>query len=140
MNGLEEVGIPGREFLREALINCSDPLKAIEEFQLENGILLPSLRTMLPLLDLHSVRRLDFHLSVLEELKEKLLEQIEKISQKEFNEKEKKIKELLEKSFSVIRIPSLQPIVMSLLKNLGNFNFDSFLFYFVKFLCSFLLD
>jgi len=71
MNGLEEVGIPGREFLREALINCSDPLKAIEEFQLENGILLPSLRTMLPLLDLHSVRRLDFHLSVLEELKEK---------------------------------------------------------------------
>jgi hypothetical protein len=34
--------------------------------QLENGVLLPSLRLMLPLLDLHGVRRLDFHTSVLE--------------------------------------------------------------------------
>jgi len=34
--------------------------------QLENGVLLPSLRPMLPLLDLHGVRRLDFHTSVLE--------------------------------------------------------------------------
>lgn len=31
--GLEEIGIPGRDFLRDALTNCSDPLKAIEEFQ-----------------------------------------------------------------------------------------------------------
>jgi negative elongation factor B len=31
--GLEEIGIPGRDYLREALTNCSDPLKAIEEFQ-----------------------------------------------------------------------------------------------------------
>ena len=31
--GLEEIGIPGRDFLRESLTNCSDPLKAIEEFQ-----------------------------------------------------------------------------------------------------------
>jgi len=45
---------------------CSDPLQAIEEFQVENGILLPSLRPMMPLLDLHGVKRLDFHLSVME--------------------------------------------------------------------------
>lgn len=31
--GLEEIGIPGRDFLRDALTNCSDPLKAIDEFQ-----------------------------------------------------------------------------------------------------------
>ena len=31
--GLEEIGIPGREFLREALTSCTDPLKAIEDFQ-----------------------------------------------------------------------------------------------------------
>ena len=31
--GLEEMGIPGKGVLREALTNCSDPLKAIEEFQ-----------------------------------------------------------------------------------------------------------
>jgi len=85
--GLEDVGIPGQGFLRNALTSCTDPLKAIESFQvciyftrvsinyrrklisiyqMDNGILLPSLRPMLPLLDLHDVRRLDFHNSVLE--------------------------------------------------------------------------
>ena len=33
MSGLEEVGIPGPDNLREALTNCTDPLTAIEEFQ-----------------------------------------------------------------------------------------------------------
>ena len=33
MSGLEEVGIPGSDHLREALTNCTDPLAAIEEFQ-----------------------------------------------------------------------------------------------------------
>ena len=33
MSGLEEVGIPGPENLRESLTNCTDPLSAIEEFQ-----------------------------------------------------------------------------------------------------------
>ncbi|RWS07123.1 negative elongation factor B-like protein [Dinothrombium tinctorium] len=121
MNGLEEVGIPGREYLREALTNCSDPLKAIEEFQIENGILLPSLHVMLPLLDLHGVRRLQFHVSVLEELKEKLLTQIENLGKGEnAAQKEAKLKELLVKSFPVIRVPSLQPVVMAILKNLDH--------------------
>lgn len=31
--GLEEVNIPGQTFLREALTSCTDPLKAIETFQ-----------------------------------------------------------------------------------------------------------
>ena len=65
-SGLEVLGIPGREYLREALTSCSDPLQAIEEFQVENGILLPSLRPMMPLLDLHGVKRHDFHISVME--------------------------------------------------------------------------
>ena len=64
--GLEVLGIPGGSYLQEALTSCSDPLQAIEEFQLENGILLPSLRPMMPLLDLHGVKRLDFHISVME--------------------------------------------------------------------------
>lgn len=65
-SGLEVLGIPGGSYLREALTSCSDPLLAIEEFQIENGILLPSLRPMMPLLDLHGVKRLDFHISVME--------------------------------------------------------------------------
>ncbi|CAN7993224.1 unnamed protein product [Ixodes hexagonus] len=116
MAGLEEVGIPGREFLREALTNCSDPLRAIEEFQEENGILLPSLRPMLPLLDLHGVCRLEFHTSVLDELKERLLQQIENLGKQEG--REKKLRELLQKSFPVIRVPALRPVVMCILKNM----------------------
>lgn len=121
MAGLEEVGIPGKEYLREALTNCSDPVRAIEEFQTENGILLPSLRPMLPLLDLHGVRRLEFHTSVLEELKEQLLMQIENLGKQEHDnqEKEKKLKELLQKSFPVIKIPILRPVVMCILKNMN---------------------
>lgn len=35
-NGLEELGIPGQAFLKDALTSCTDPLKAIEEFQVSN--------------------------------------------------------------------------------------------------------
>lgn len=31
--GLEDVRIPGQTFLRDALTSCTDPLKAIETFQ-----------------------------------------------------------------------------------------------------------
>lgn len=118
MFGLEEAGIPGKEYLRDSLTNCSDPLRAIEDFQTENGILLPSLRPMLPLLDLHGVKRLDFHFSVLEELREKLITRIEDMSKLDQKQRETKLKELLNKSFPLIRVPSLQPVVMIILKSL----------------------
>ena len=120
--GLEEIGIPGRDYLKEALTSCTDPLKAIEDFQIENGILLPSLRPMLPLLDLHGLKRLDFHNSVLEDLREKLITQIESVSNQDRNnpkERERKLKELLTKSFPVIKIKQLRPVVMCVLKNLS---------------------
>ncbi|KAJ8681506.1 hypothetical protein QAD02_017298 [Eretmocerus hayati] len=85
-DSLEDLGIPGQVFLSDALTSCNDPLKAIEEFQLENGILLPSLMPMLPLLDLHGVQRFDFHASVLEELREQLIKRINDIGT-ERNEK-----------------------------------------------------
>ncbi|CAG9564052.1 unnamed protein product [Danaus chrysippus] len=116
--GLEDVGVPGQTFLRDALTSCTDPLKAIEEFQLENGILLPSLRPMLPLLDLHGVRRLDFHTSVLEELRDKLIAHINEMGGKDrLKEHEKKLKELLNKSFPVVKVKALRPVIMSILKN-----------------------
>lgn len=120
--GLEEIGIPGRDYLKEALTSCTDPLKAIEDFQVENGILLPSLRPMLPLLDLHGLKRLDFHNSVLEDLRDKLVTQIESVSNQDRNnpkERERKLKELLTKSFPVIKIKQLRPVVMCVLKNLS---------------------
>lgn len=119
-DGLEDLGVPGQAFLRDALTSCTDPLKAIEEFQLENGILLPSLRPMLPLLDLHGVRRLDFHASVLEELREKLVRRINEIGT-ERGEKgiagDRRLKELLSKSFPAVRVTALRPVVMCILRN-----------------------
>ena len=35
-DSLEDLGIPGQAFLRDALTSCNDPLKAIEEFQVCN--------------------------------------------------------------------------------------------------------
>ncbi|XP_050023576.1 negative elongation factor B-like [Dermacentor andersoni] len=118
MAGLKEVGLPGREALREALTNCTDPLRAIEEFQEENAILLPSLRPMLSLLDIHGVRRLDFHTSVRDELKGHLMRQIETLAKQEGHEKQKKLKDMLEKSFPYIKDPALRPVVMCILKNM----------------------
>uniref|UniRef100_U5EZ47 Putative negative elongation factor b n=1 Tax=Corethrella appendiculata TaxID=1370023 RepID=U5EZ47_9DIPT len=115
--GLEEVNVPGQAYLRESLTSCTNPMKTIENFQLENGILLPSLRPMLPLLDLHGVRRLDFHTSVLEELREKLIAHINELGQKEGRERDKKLKELLVKSFPVVRVKALRPVVMCILRN-----------------------
>jgi len=118
--GLEEIGIPGRDYLREALTSCQDPLKAIEDFQIENGILLPSLRPMLPLLDLHGIKRLDFHNSVLEDLRDKLVAQIAELgNSSDPKEKDKKLRDLLSKSFPVIQIKEVRPVVMSILKNMS---------------------
>ena len=77
---------------------------------------------MLPLLDLHGIKRLDFHNSVLEDLREKLVGQIKQIGINLKNnpkEKERKLKELLVKSFPVIKIKQLRPVVMCVLKNLS---------------------
>lgn len=115
--GLEEIGVPGQNYLRDALTSCTDPLKAIEEFQHDNGILLPSLRQMLPLLDLHGVRRLDFHTSVLEELRDRLVSHIETIGQNQGRERDRKLKELLNKSFPLVQVKALRPVVMGILKN-----------------------
>lgn len=36
--GLEEIGIPGGVYLKESLTHCTDPLKAIEEFQVRGEV------------------------------------------------------------------------------------------------------
>ena len=113
----EDISIPGKRYLRQSLTQCKNPMNEIAEFQQNNGIILPSLRPMLPLLDLHGIGRLEFHHSVMEELRQKLINRIEEISTKmEAKERDKKLKELLHKSFPLIKIPTLQPVVMALLK------------------------
>ncbi len=38
MSGLEAAGIPGPEELRNTLTNCTDPLQAIQDWQVNNGV------------------------------------------------------------------------------------------------------
>jgi len=117
---LENSLLLGREQLRRSLNSAVDPIKTIEEFQLDKCILLPSLRPMLPLLDLHGVKRLEFHRSVLEELKGRLRQQTEKLGQSDSPQDHRRLQELLVRSFAFIKIPTLQPVVMAVLKNVNN--------------------
>ena len=116
MSGFEEVGIAGPDHLREALTNCTDPQQAIEDFQAENGILLPTLQPALPLLDLHSIRRYEFHHSIMEELRQQLIDKCRQLSEVGNNKSYKTIEELLSKCFPLIRVKSVQPVVMEIMK------------------------
>ncbi|XP_037706806.1 negative elongation factor B [Choloepus didactylus] len=117
--GLQDLGVANGEDLKETLTNCTEPLKAIEQFQTENGVLLPSLQSALPFLDLHGTPRLEFHQSVFDELRDKLLERVSAIAAEgKAEERYKKLEDLLEKSFSLVKMPSLQPVVMCVMKHL----------------------
>lgn len=128
---LEDLGIPGREFIRNKLLRPTDPnisqqeniFQQIEEFQFSNGILIPSLKPMLPLLDLNDVQRLEFHESVMQDLRDRLIKRIEDIATKSAGggspaERQEKLRTLLAKSFPLIRLPTIQPVAMACLKNL----------------------
>nr|KAG5712462.1 hypothetical protein BaRGS_011436 [Batillaria attramentaria] len=86
-----------------ALSMPTDPIKAIEEFQQQNGILLPSLKPALPFLDLHGVKRLEFHQSTLEEMRDKLLQRVGELAKSGREEDLKCLEDLLEKSFPVVK-------------------------------------
>ncbi|XP_038550966.1 negative elongation factor B-like [Micropterus salmoides] len=116
--GLPELGISNGEDLKETLTNCTEPLKAIDQFQMENGILLPTLQSALPFLDLHGTPRLEFHQSVFDELREKLMERVATIAEGKDEDRYGKLEELLEKSFPLVKMPSIQPVVMQVLKHL----------------------
>ncbi|XP_061836474.1 negative elongation factor B [Nerophis lumbriciformis] len=116
--GLPELGISNGEDLKETLTNCTEPLKAIDQFQMENGILLPTLQSALPFLDLHGTPRLEFHQSVFDELRDKLMERVATIAEGKEDDRYGKLEELLEKSFPLVKMSSIQPVVMQVLKHL----------------------
>lgn len=56
-------------------------------------------------------------LSNLQELRDKLVSHINEIGQKEGRDRDKKLKELLAKSFPLVRVKALRPVVMCILRN-----------------------
>jgi negative elongation factor B len=52
-----------------------------------------------------------------QELRDKLVQHINEIGQKEGKERDRKLKELLAKSFPIVRVKALRPVVMCILRN-----------------------
>ena len=113
MAGFDQAGLPGTEFILNGLINAQDfeVVNFVENFQQENSIMLPSLQSALPFLDLHGVRRLEFNKFVMDNLREKLLEQLKKLEAE-------KLQALLDQSFPFIHVPHLRPVVIEVMKYL----------------------
>ncbi|KAF7487680.1 Negative elongation factor B [Sarcoptes scabiei] len=128
INDLEEIGITGKKGLRSILFEAFNsneiPFEEIiETFQQNNRMILPSLSSILPLLYSMGLRSLDFHQSVMKELREMLINRIENIANSTTmtsQAKDSTLMALLEKSFPLIKVPMLQPVVMVLLKNIEN--------------------
>ena len=59
-------------------------------------------------------------ISVLQELRDKLIAQITELGAKEGRDRDRKLKELLTKSFPVIKIKALRPVVMCILKHMAH--------------------
>ena len=81
-SALSEVGISDANHLRVLLNETNDALGTIAEFERVNRINLDSLAPALPLLDLHSVCRYEFHNSVFDQLKLVLERRIEDLARK----------------------------------------------------------
>lgn len=147
--GLDAIGLQDNQHLKNSLINCEDPLKAISDFQEENSILLPTLKPALNILDLHNIKRLDFHMSICDELKEKLMRRVEELGQsllihaslagsgkekdkvkrqqqlnqqQQHEEEVRRLEELLEKSFPLICMPRLTHLVLLIMKSIPRIN------------------
>ena len=104
-----------KEDLKTTLTNCEDPFRAIKEIQDENGIALAQIKPALPLLDLLGVKRLDFHLAVLDDMKDRLIKRIQELAQQDDRQQ---LEILLERSFAVINLSHVTPIVMEIVKHM----------------------
>jgi len=111
MAGFDEAGLPGKKYIKDGFANCHDPSDFINAFQLENCVLLPSLHPALHLLDLQNVPRVNFHQSLLEELRDKLLKKIKDCDKE-------KLKSLLEHTFKYVHVDQLRPVIMAIMKEM----------------------
>ncbi len=115
MAGFEEAGLPGKQYIHEGFKNCRDPSEFITAFQQENCVLLPSLHPALHLLDLQDVPRINFHQTLLEELRDKLLKKIKECG-------EDRLKNLLEHTFRFVHVGQLRPVIMAIMKEIPLIN------------------
>ena len=90
----------------------------LQQFRSEEGILVPTLRPAVALLDLMEVRRYDFHMLCAEQLRQALMDRITVASKAKGEEKQKQLEALLDQCFVGLNLPLVRPIVLHVLKNL----------------------
>ncbi|VDK53274.1 unnamed protein product [Anisakis simplex] len=145
---LENYGIDGSFKLKHLLTTCSDPIETIKEFQEKNGLKvrcilsdfcgpipnvllqLPTLKSAMKLLDLHNIRRTEFHemvglynfmycnVKVISDMSERLLSKLRSVGASGTKEAIGKLEQQLERSFKLYRVPKIRPIVLETLKQL----------------------
>ncbi|XP_055335353.1 negative elongation factor B-like [Paramacrobiotus metropolitanus] len=120
VNSLEEVfGRRGPKFLHKALTTCQDPQEMLQQFRDEEGVLVPTLKPAVQLLDLLDVSRLHFHTRSAEQLRQELIERISSVAKDAKKDTNKKrLDELLDKCFAGLNLPLVRPVVLHLLRNL----------------------
>ncbi|OQV12215.1 Negative elongation factor B [Hypsibius exemplaris] len=112
-------GLRGPNFLHKALTTCNDPNEMLQQFRAEEGILVPTLRPAVALLDLMDVRRYDFHMLCAEQLRQALMDRITSASKvARGEEKQRQLEALLDQCFVGLNLPLVRPIVLHVLGNL----------------------
>ena len=133
---LESVNIPSGNSLSKLLSSTTNPTETIAKFQNDEAILLPSLLPCLPLLDLHKVSRFTFHDYVVKSLRATLQTKIDSLakslknpnlSESEKQENLNKMLQVLEKSFPLVQLEVIRPIIMFLVKALDTNTPDKYL-------------
>ncbi|KAL5248257.1 hypothetical protein ACHWQZ_G017439 [Mnemiopsis leidyi] len=107
-----KVSIPDANYIREMFNTCENPIKAINQFQIENGLQIASLEPVLPLLDLHSISRVKFHHSVIRLLQSKLNKKLEGMPRES-------LEKMLKQAFSQIQHKELCPVALEIMKLLN---------------------
>ncbi|VDK88042.1 unnamed protein product [Litomosoides sigmodontis] len=115
---LENQNIDGSRRLQHLLMTCSDPIDTIKDFQKRNSIKLEALNPALRLLDLHNIRRTEFHEEAVNNISELLLAKIRELGAMGTAESVQLLEKQLEKSFKLYRVPIIRPFVLETLKQL----------------------
>uniref|UniRef100_A0A0N5A9J0 Cofactor of BRCA1 n=1 Tax=Syphacia muris TaxID=451379 RepID=A0A0N5A9J0_9BILA len=115
---IENQGVDGPVRLKHLLTTCSDPIATIKDFQEKNSIKLPTLKPAMKLLDLHNIRRTEFHEVAVNDLTELLLTKIRSLGEDGSKNSMRKLEQLLGKSFKLYRVPKFRSIVLETLKQL----------------------
>lgn len=108
------VGEAGRKYVREALTQ-RDPKAVIDEMHAALGLpaLVPTAGPLLSLLDLLGTTRADVHASVMDALRARLLEEVERLPQE-------RLLALLRRVIPYMGVPEVTPVCTALLGRCGS--------------------